>query len=313
MSAPDFSHLNKSQSLYDYEPSLGAAIACAACCSAAVLFHMLLFVRSQAWCFWAFQAGILVEAVGFIVRAVSIAHIENEGAFMASYTFLLLGPSLMAVGCQTILIQIIWWATPLRCHRFRLLWCPIRFMNAISTGLGLAAFLVQLFGVALYYASFTTMEPIVDARKRGLAVLRVGAIFQLVILTVFAIVGMRFHIVSYGWIGRPVPLTRTSGATWYRLGRTISVASTLIIARTIFRLVEVFVSHDQPGYIVSNEWPFWAFDAIPMLVAVVLLAVNYPGLQMPTELLGAFWNQGKVQTKKKNIHSESMMTELEDV
>ena len=35
--------------------------------------------------------------------------------------------------------------------------------------------------------------------------------------------------------------------------------------RGVYRMVEFSSSDRSPGYLLRTEWPFWVFDALPML------------------------------------------------
>jgi hypothetical protein len=67
-------------------------------------------------------------------------------------------------------------------------------------------------------------------------------------------------------------------------------------------MVEFGSSSRSPGYLVRTEWPFWVFDAVPMLSRAkristrthahpplgvfLLFAFVYPGQHLPREYLG---------------------------
>lgn len=50
--------------------------------------------------------------------------------------------------------------------------------------------------------------------------------------------------------------------------------SVLIIVRSVFRVAEFAMGNN--GYLLSNEWPLYVFDTIPMLVVCLLFFVWYP-------------------------------------
>lgn len=59
--------------------------------------------------------------------------------------------------------------------------------------------------------------------------------------------------------------------SWYfTFERHFRVTTLMLLqVRTLYRIVESSSPRDMSSYVHSHEWPFWAFDAIPMLGMVV--------------------------------------------
>jgi len=133
----------------------------------------------------------------------------------------------MAIGCQSTFSRLVWWVTPLDSQHFSVLWFPFQYLNTASTVLGLLPFFVQLLVLSILWSSYSTNNFI---KRRQLAhdALEVGVVMQLGVLVTFAIVVVRFLIVSRKWIGQPVPFAPSSDTNWVRLLRINSVATFLI-------------------------------------------------------------------------------------
>jgi hypothetical protein len=50
--------------------------------------------------------------------------------------------------------------------------------------------------------------------------------------------------------------------------------SALVIVRSVFRLIEYAGGED--GYLLSHEWPLYAFDTLTMLAVAVIFFYVYP-------------------------------------
>jgi hypothetical protein len=62
---------------------------------------------------------------------------------------------------------------------------------------------------------------------------------------------------------------------WKPLLFALYAALALITARIIFRLVEFTAGFDGP--IPRTEWPYYVFDAVPMLLASIVFNIAHPG------------------------------------
>ncbi|KAK2686457.1 hypothetical protein QWA68_015139 [Fusarium oxysporum] len=63
---------------------------------------------------------------------------------------------------------------------------------------------------------------------------------------------------------------------WEQLLYMLYGASALIMARSIFRMVEFIMGHD--GYLLSTEWPLFVFDSTPMLVVMAIFWYWFPSV-----------------------------------
>lgn len=77
--------------------------------------------------------------------------------------------------------------------------------------------------------------------------------------------------------------------------------------RAIYRLVEFSGSRSQPSYVQLHEWPFWTFDAVPMLSIAILFAIVYPGKHLPPEFLGVRLNRRQL----RNVAASSPPTYIQ--
>ncbi|KAG6986632.1 hypothetical protein G7Y79_00075g099040 [Physcia stellaris] len=96
-----------------------------------------------------------------------------------------------------------------------------------------------------------------------------GLIVQILSFGFFLIAAVIFHI----RINRH-PTNQSREVPWRRHIKTLYAASILILARSIFRVVEYLQGFS--GYLLSHEVFLYIFDAILMLAVMILLNVVHP-------------------------------------
>jgi hypothetical protein len=141
-----------------------------------------------------------------------------------------LAPSFVAIGCFVTFGRIVWWVTPPDSHQFRLVWCSTRFVVPALVISGLISALIQLMGacffVTTYRESHLGIFPALNA-------VRIGLTLQLVVLVIFAVVGMRFIYVSRRWINQPLAFSPRPGSNWSWLIWAVCMAIAAIIVSPI--------------------------------------------------------------------------------
>jgi len=99
-----------------------------------------------------------------------------------------------------------------------------------------------------------------------------GLIIQIIIFGVFWVTSWMFN----------VRMRRDSVAScavppemeWEQAMRMLYGVSALIMFRSIFRLIEFTTGAD--GYLLSNEWPLYIFDTLPMLAVMCIFWQWFP-------------------------------------
>ncbi|KAF2855909.1 hypothetical protein T440DRAFT_463256 [Plenodomus tracheiphilus IPT5] len=282
MSAPSFALIDDRLSLYNYDPNAPAAICGAVAFAVVLIAHLWLLSRLQAWYFGGMYAGLLLECIGFIVRAKSINEPTNKATFYTSYIILLAAPSFMSAGCYAIFGRIVWWVTPAETRRSRLFWPPIHVTVPLLIVLVLVCALLQLIGAVKVANADLVVTG--DVPWTGLAMLKVGMILQIVGFALFFVIGARFVFLSRYWANKTLPYPAPRGS-WSLIYWTIYGSVMVMMIRTVYRLAELFSSTGNLGYLALYEWPFWVLEAIPILGVFVLLVFVHPGQQLPPRLL----------------------------
>lgn len=122
----------------------------------------------------------------------------------------------------------------------------------------------------------------------GKAMVVLGLVIQILSFGLFMVTSVVFHkrVVNDFTLKSSVV-----GLPWERLMRLMYVVGVLILARSVFRLVEYV--QGMEGYSMTHEWTLYVFDGVPMAFSAGLVLVCFPdGLQqavsvgMPSYTLG---------------------------
>jgi hypothetical protein len=121
-------------------------------------------------------------------------------------------------------------------------------------------------------------------QKIGEAIVITGLFFQIVLFGFFIVAVVVFHKRMRECMPRKGPSATHTAAPWRRGLNMLYACSVLIMVRSIFRVVEYIQGLD--GYLLSNEWPLYVFDAVLMLAVQVIFYVwsPEPFLNPPPEM-----------------------------
>jgi hypothetical protein len=81
---------------------------------------------------------------------------------------------------------------------------------------------------------------------------------------------------------------------WQRQLGSLYFVSTMIVVRSVFRLVEYAQGHD--GYLQSKEVFFYVFDSVPMLIVMAWMNWRHPG-EISSPLRGGKLSAETTQTE----------------
>ncbi|KAI9926614.1 hypothetical protein MW887_004383 [Aspergillus wentii] len=249
--------------LYNYKPSLAAAIVVAVVFFIATLAHVFFAVKHRMKFLLAFIIGGLFEVVGYAARAVN-AHQAPDYATMPyalQSLFILLGPSLFAASIYMILGRII----QLTDGGSRALIRASLLTKIFVLG-DVLSFLIQSGGGAIMSSAKSASK-----MKLGENVIIVGLIVQIVFFGFFVIVSVIFHrrITT-----SPTAASMEASVNWKRYLYVLYFASVMIMVRCIYRVVEYI--QGQTGVLQSHEYYAYMFDALLMFQVMVVFLIFHP-------------------------------------
>ena len=119
-----------------------------------------------------------------------------------------------------------------------------------------------------------------------------GLAIQIVFFGLFVVVAAMFHIRVRQ---QPTARATSTQVPWRRHIYILYTASVLILIRSIFRIVEYQQGND--GYLLGHEVFLYIFDAVLMLVVMILFNAVHPGE------ISALLRHGNVSGDKSELSS----------
>ncbi|KAJ5958266.1 RTA-like protein [Penicillium vulpinum] len=265
--------------LWKYVPSLPAAIIFLILFVAATAFHFWKLHRTKAWFCLAFSLGGLctytrhpfylniadrfshgVEVIGYIGRAAAHTSTDSVIVYAIQNVFLLLGPTLFAASIYMTLGRI---TRSVHAEKHSLV--RIDWLTKIFVMGDVVSFLVQG-GASGLMATGNNV-------KLGSNIVVAGLVIQVIMFGLFIITSIVFEVRM-----RRSPPTEAldERINWTSRVRTLYAVSALILIRSIFRVVEYAAGND--GYPLTHEWMLYVFDAVLMIISMIIWGIWYPGM-----------------------------------
>jgi hypothetical protein len=107
--------------------------------------------------------------------------------------------------------------------------------------------------------------------KIGEVVVVAGLFLQTVSFGLFFLTAVIFQLRMNKF---PTQASCNVDAPWKQTLYMLYTVSILILARSIFRIIEYL--EGQNGYPLTHEWTLYVFDSIPMFIVTVVFYVQYP-------------------------------------
>ncbi|WYZ41141.1 hypothetical protein EsH8_V_000036 [Colletotrichum jinshuiense] len=245
---------------YHYDPSLPAAIIFTVCFTASAAGHVFQLVKTRTWYFIPFFIGCIVEAIGYVGRAIGATESPNwsRGPYIIQALLLLLGPPFYAASIYMVFGRLINLLDAEKHSIIRTKWL---------TKLFLLGDIASIFGQAIGGGKLAGAETQKD-RDQGQTIIIVGLAIQIAFFGFFMFVTGLFH---YRIKCDPTSKSLTITTPWRRLLQVLYGTSFLILVRSVFRVIEYVMGED--GELQAKEVYLYIFDALLMLLAS--LAFNY--------------------------------------
>ncbi|EED17671.1 RTA1 domain protein, putative [Talaromyces stipitatus ATCC 10500] len=277
--------------LYRYTPSITAASIFAAVFLLITIFHCIRLWRCRAYSFIPFIIGLLcenslppsswkefkftrminkaifnvtVECAGYIARIFSHFNTTALGPYIVQTMLILVAPPLFAASIYMTLGRVI---GTLNSQQLSIV--PVRFLTRIFVVGDVISFLLQCGGGG-YMAAGT-----VSAMNTGANIVIGGLAIQLLFFGFFVVVSAVFHWRVKRRKSRNISPLSGRSKNWESVMWALYAACSLILVRSIFRVVEFVEGND--GFIMKREYLLYIFDACLMSLTGAVLAVVYPG------------------------------------
>ncbi|PYH97633.1 RTA1 like protein [Aspergillus ellipticus CBS 707.79] len=245
--------------LWQYVPSLGAAVFFILLFLGATITHFIKLTRSRARFCIPFAIGGIFEVVGYAARGW--AH-NNTGSIMPysmQSVFILLGPVLFAASVYMTLGRIIR-NTGAEHHAL----IPIRWLTKTFVMGDVVSFMVQGGAAGLMVSG--------SSANLGRSIVIVGLLIQVIMFGFFVVTSLVFQIRMQR---HPTPGAWDGRVDWRTHLHLLYGVSFLIMVRSIFRVAEYVLGND--GYPLTHEWTLYVFDGSLMWLSMLFWIIWHPG------------------------------------
>ncbi|TDZ67347.1 Protein RTM1 [Colletotrichum trifolii] len=250
-------------SVWLFEPSLPAAVVATILYSVATAWiTYLTCFKYRAWFFSCVPVGGLCQVTGYAMRSYSTQNHQNIGIFASSTSLIVLAPIFIAAGNYLLIGRLIRAVLPPTHHKiFKI---PARYLTRVYVSLDIVCMCVQSSGSSLASGVGWTGE-LADI---GINILLAGLALQVLSFSTYLCILLRFHVLSRSMAEPRAP------DGWHKVFRAVSISSSLILVRCIFRMVEF--AEGQEGYSLQHEWMFWIFEGLLMIIALAIFCIWHP-------------------------------------
>jgi heme/copper-type cytochrome/quinol oxidase subunit 2 len=207
----------------------------------------------------------LVEAVGYVGRALGHYQQEEIGPYIIQSILILVSPALFAATIYMTLSRAMRSTAAIHHSIIKAKWLTTFFVTG-----DVVSFFVQGGGGGII------AQGAQDSANTGENIILAGLFIQIVLFGLFLVSAITFHSRLRKM---PTPESLDRNLPWERMLQVLYVVSALILVRNSVRVAE-FVG-DANSYMRREEWPIYAFDALPMAAVMAVLFWWFPSMVCP--------------------------------
>ncbi|KAL9112962.1 MAG: hypothetical protein Q9227_002827 [Pyrenula ochraceoflavens] len=255
--------------LWQYCPSLAPSLVFAFLFAASAIIHLIQAVLHKKPFSWVIIMGALWEMVGYGFRSASVLDQTDKTRFTYQSIFILLAPLWVnAFAYMSLGRMVHMFLGPNEIDR-HVLKVPAQKFTLIFVTLDIVAFVVQGIGGVMASNQSNSESTIM----LGFHIYEGGVGFQQAVILGFSTMAVRLHIKLRQVEARFTdPILAPKRARW--LLYAIYVALIMISLRIVTNIIKD-EAKDNP--LRTHEWPAFAFDAVPMFIAILAFIVVHPG------------------------------------
>ncbi|RYP93126.1 hypothetical protein DL770_000783 [Monosporascus sp. CRB-9-2] len=248
---------------YHYDPSLPAATIFVVIFALSTAMHGYQLVKHRTWYFIPFFLGGFCEALGYAGRIIASTETPDWtlGPYVMQTILILVAAAMFAASIYMVLGRLV-----RLLQAEHLAFIPVRWTSKIFVTADVISILMQGAGGAMLAIAETT-----DMFQTGENIIIAGLFVQLVGFGVFiAVAGVFYARITKN----PTRAADTVDTPWRSYLWVMFGSTALILIRSVFRLIEYLQGND--GYLMSKEVYLYIFDAVLMLIVMVLYNFYHP-------------------------------------
>ncbi|KAH6673223.1 RTA1 like protein-domain-containing protein [Halenospora varia] len=243
--------------LYEYKPSKVAALIFVGLFLITTFIHVFQAYKKKALFLIPLIIGGFFEWIGYISRTISSNNPTSLGLYIMQTLLLLLAPALFAASVYMVLGRLITFTRAESLSPIRTNWLTKIFVFG-----DVLSFLIQSGGGSLMAKA--------SSQNLGKTIVIIGLVLQILFFGVFMVTSAIFH---QRLAVNPTTVSRM--APWQKYMFALYAVSALILVRSIFRIAEF--AGGRGGALMKSEVYLYIFDAVLMLLVMVILNLIHPG------------------------------------
>ncbi|GKT45369.1 putative lipoate-protein ligase A [Colletotrichum spaethianum] len=259
-------------SYYFFDPSFEGNMAFAVIFGLSLVAHVVqAIVHKKRFC-WVVCVGASWEITAFILRTLGSRNQQQIGYQIGGQLLFLLAPLWINAFAYMLSARLVYFVLPDQ----KVVGIKALALTKIFVTIDVLCFLVQAAGGVIM--SNTEVSPDDPILRTGQQVYMAGCGLQLAFIVVFCGLMGRFYVKMQRAQRLDLDVKRIKAMVW-----VMYVVLVLIIIRIIFRLVEFGPGANSDNPILTNENYAFGLDALPMVLALVLLNAMHPGIVLRGE------------------------------
>ncbi|KAJ4405939.1 hypothetical protein N0V85_004584 [Neurospora sp. IMI 360204] len=277
---------------FKYDPSLAANAIFVVLFGITAVGHTFLLVRNRTWYFIPFVVGCLFETIGYIGRIIAAGQTPNWtlGPYIIQSILILLGPALYAASIYMILGRLIRMLEAEAYSVIRVNWLTKVFVLG-----DVLSFMAQGTGGGILAKGSSAQD-----QDFGNNIILAGLGIQVAFFGLFILTTILFHVRI---AANPTPKSYSVTVPWRQFLWALYVTSSLILIRSLFRMVEYASGFDS--VLMKREVYLLVLDG--MLMSIVSAAFLW---YHPSKILVGYKQVGirSVDLEGTTVEGEYTMT-----
>jgi hypothetical protein len=200
-----------------------------------------------------------VQIIGYSTRLYCHYNTDQIAPYAIQSSFILLAPIFYAASIYMMLGRLI---RSVHGERFSII-RPTRMTKIFVSG-DILSLTVQANAAGLTVKDKT--------RELGQHIITAGLFIQLILFGFFVAAALVFHMRMRRHVAKEPELGLN--VPWRQGLKMLYACSALIIARSVFRVIEYMMGLD--AYLLSHEWPTYIFDAMLMWAVQAIFCIWFP-------------------------------------
>ncbi|KAH0443821.1 RTA1 domain-containing protein [Colletotrichum camelliae] len=259
-------------SYYAFDPSFEGNLAFAVLFGLSMVAHLVQAITYRKRFCWVIIVGASWETAAFILRTLGARDQQQIGYQIGGQLLFLLAPLWINAFAYMLAARLVYFVLPDQ----RVFRVKATALTKMFVAMDIVCFLVQAVGGSMMSnTEVSSDDPIL---RTGQQLYMSGCGLQLAFIVVFCGLMGRFYVKMQQAQRFDLDLKRVKALVW-----VMYVVLVLVIIRIIFRLAEFGPGADIENPILTNEKYAFGLDALPMVLALVLLNAVHPGIVLRGE------------------------------